>query len=128
MEQVMERITKEPQIRNARAELQVIFYGNIESLNLNLGPRNTSDNENEGVPKEALNHEYFVLNLVHETDYDRDIIKGSMRPLRRKTTILKVFQARESVRSSTFMEVMDNYPFNFFLVICSIFSRIYPKF
>nr|YP_010173545.1 hypothetical chloroplast RF1 [Medicago coronata]QSJ48724.1 hypothetical chloroplast RF1 [Medicago coronata] len=117
VEQVTDKVMKEPHIRDAKGELIVIFDGITDSLDLNLGPRKTSENENENEneddPKDGLNHEYYLLNLYRETDYDRDIIKGSMRPLRRKIAILKVFQARGSVRSSTFMEIMDNYPFHF---------------
>jgi hypothetical protein len=111
LEQVTERLIKEPQIRNPRAERIVIFDGNTDSLslNLNLRPRN----DNESLPEQDLNHEFFLINFLRELDYDRDIIKGSMRPLRRKTAITKLFQANGTVHSPTFLEIIDNYLFFF---------------
>nr|YP_010566049.1 hypothetical protein RF1 [Medicago rugosa]UZC30759.1 hypothetical protein RF1 [Medicago rugosa] len=107
LEQVTERLTKEAQIRSPRADRIVIFDGDTDSPTLNLGPRN----DKEAIP--ALNHEFFLLNFSREPDYDRDIIKGSMRPLRRKTAISKLFQASGNVHSPTFLQMIDNYPFFF---------------
>ena len=94
----------------------MIFFGNTYSLNLNLGPRN----DNEAILKQDLNHEFFLINVSREPDYDREIIKGSMRPLRRKTTITKLIQG---VHSPLFVE-MVNPLFFLFLVI---FWMIYPN-
>jgi len=94
VEQVTERLTKEYQIRSSIVERIVIFDGNTDSLNLNLGPRN--DNEDEDILKQNLNHKFFLINVSREPDYDREIIKGSMRPLRRKTSITKLSQGLHS--------------------------------
>ena len=83
---------------------------------MNLGPRN----DNEAILKQDLNHEFFLINVSREPDYDREIIKGSMRPLRRKTTITKLIQG---VHSPLFVE-MVNPLFFLFLVI---FWMIYPN-
>jgi len=69
LEQAMERITKEAHIRSPRTEHIVIFNGNIDSRNLNLGLRNTYDNE--AIPQLDLNHEFFLLNYSREPDYTR---------------------------------------------------------
>nr|YP_010566580.1 hypothetical protein RF1 [Medicago heyniana]UZC32049.1 hypothetical protein RF1 [Medicago heyniana] len=102
VEQMTERLTKEAQIRSPIAERVVIFDGDTDSLNLNLGPR--KDNE---ATKQALNHEYFLVNFSREADSDRYIIKGSMRPLRRKTAITKLSQATGNIHSPTFLEIVD---------------------
>ena len=103
VEQVTKRLTKEAQIRSPKAECIVIFYGNTDSLNLNLGPRN----DNEAILKQELNHDFFLINVSREPDYDREIIKGSMCPLRRKTTTMKLIQGNGNVHSPTFLEMVD---------------------
>ena len=103
MEQVTERLTKKAQIRSPIAEHIVIFDGNTNSLNLNLGPRN----DNEAILKQDLNHEFFLINVSRELDYDREKIKGSMCPPRRKTTITKLIQGNGNAHSPIFLEMVD---------------------
>nr|YP_009657396.1 hypothetical chloroplast RF1 [Medicago monspeliaca]QCO74373.1 hypothetical chloroplast RF1 [Medicago monspeliaca] len=107
VEQMTERMQKEAQIRSPIAERMVIFEGNTDSLNLNLGRRNTDDNE--AIPQLNLNHEFYLVSYSREPDYAREIIKGSMRPLRRKTSTYKFFQGNGKPHSPTFLEMIDNY-------------------
>nr|YP_009642734.1 hypothetical chloroplast RF1 [Medicago biflora]QCO74221.1 hypothetical chloroplast RF1 [Medicago biflora] len=128
LEQVTERMQKEPQIRSPKHERIVIFEGNTESLtkSLNLGSRNT----NEAIPQQDLNHEFFLLTYSRGPDYAREIIKGSMRPLRRKTVTSKLFQANGNVHSPTFLEVIDNYPLffgEFFYDISQYLKEMFRK-
>nr|YP_010565947.1 hypothetical protein RF1 [Medicago rotata]UZC30531.1 hypothetical protein RF1 [Medicago rotata] len=109
LEQVTERLIKDAQIRSAKAERIVVFDGSPNSLNFNLGPRN----DNEAIPQEELNHEFYLLNFSREPDSDRDIIKGAMRPLRRKTAITKLSQATANVHSPLFLEMRDPFFFIF---------------
>nr|YP_010173621.1 hypothetical chloroplast RF1 [Medicago arabica]QSJ48862.1 hypothetical chloroplast RF1 [Medicago arabica]UGK73028.1 hypothetical protein RF1 [Medicago arabica]UZC30303.1 hypothetical protein RF1 [Medicago arabica]UZC30379.1 hypothetical protein RF1 [Medicago arabica] len=106
VEQLTERLVKEPQIRNHRGERINIFDGSRDSMDFNLGPRNDNDNLSE----EEQYHEYYLLNFSRQADYDRDLIKGSMRALRRKTATTKIYQADGNVHSPTFLEVIDHNP------------------
>lgn len=103
LEQVTERLTKEAQIRSPKAERIVIFNGNTDSLTLNLGTRN----DNDDISETDLNHEFFLLNFLREIDCDRDVIKGSMRPLRRKISTSKLVQPPPHVHSPIFVEIID---------------------
>lgn len=103
LEQVTERLTKEAQIRSPKADRIVIFNGNTDSLTLNVGPKN----DNDAISEAELNHEFFLLKFLREPDYDRDLIKGSMRPLRRKIAITKLVQPPGHVHSPTFLEIID---------------------
>nr|YP_010565973.1 hypothetical protein RF1 [Medicago murex]UZC30607.1 hypothetical protein RF1 [Medicago murex]UZC30683.1 hypothetical protein RF1 [Medicago murex] len=115
VEQVTERLTKEYQIRAPIVERIVIFDGNTDSL---LGAK--KDKEDEDILKQDLNHEFFLINVSREPDYDREIIKGSMRPLRRKTSIMKLGQG---LHSPLFVEMLN--PLFFIFGDLDIFEILY---
>nr|QJA26596.1 hypothetical chloroplast RF1 [Trigonella foenum-graecum] len=98
LEQVTENLTKEPQIRFNKIERVVVFTGQTDSLDLNLGGDN--------VPEPDLKHDYVLYNNSREPDYAREIIKGSMRPQRRKTVTSKLFQG--NVHSPVFWGIIDD--------------------
>nr|BEG71869.1 hypothetical chloroplast RF19 [Astragalus iranicus] len=97
--------SKEPQIRSRYGQPIVIFTTKTD--NFLQGPSNTDDDEDKD-----LNNmdELSILHYSHEPDFDREIIKGSMRPLRRKTVPWKFFQKRPN--SPLFLEQTQQ----FFLV------------
>nr|UZC31821.1 hypothetical protein RF1 [Medicago italica] len=122
VEQVTERLTKEYQIRSPIVQRIVIFNGDTDSL---LGSRN--DNEDEAILKQDLNHEFFLINVTREPDYDREIIKGSMRPLRRKTSIMKLSQG---LHSPIFVEMINPLYFifgDFFEIISQSWKERFRK-
>ena len=126
LEQMTERLTKEFQIRSAKAERMVIFNGNTDSLTLNIGPRN----DNDAIPEVDLNHEFFLVNFLREPDFDRDIIKGSMRPLRRKIATTKLSQGNAQPHSPIFLEMIDPLYFIFgdlFDDLSQIFKEMFRK-
>nr|YP_010513605.1 hypothetical protein Ycf1 [Macropsychanthus marginatus]UXL85176.1 hypothetical protein Ycf1 [Macropsychanthus marginatus] len=70
----------------------VIFTHYLENDNTDentIATENTKKNEKQKV-------EYALLRYLQEPDFDRDIIKGSIRAQRRKIAILKFFQTLHS--------------------------------
>nr|YP_010010877.1 hypothetical chloroplast RF19 [Medicago archiducis-nicolai]QOI00498.1 hypothetical chloroplast RF19 [Medicago archiducis-nicolai] len=119
LEQLTERSMKEAQIRSPIHEPVVVFSGNTDSVNFSPRSRKPYDSESEAIPqqdkkqdkkkdkKQDINQEFYVVNYSREPDYAREIIKGSMRPLRRKVAITKLFQGNGNVHSPTFLEVYN---------------------
>ena len=111
LEQETERMTKEAQIRCAPIVRSVVFSGETDPLGFFSGLNKTNDNEdktndNEAIPQLDLDHDLVLLNSSREPDYAREIIKGSMRPQRRKTVTSKLFQG--NVHSPLFLEVIED--------------------
>nr|YP_010211659.1 hypothetical chloroplast RF1 [Astragalus galactites]UBI43096.1 hypothetical chloroplast RF1 [Astragalus galactites] len=79
--------SQEPQIRSRYAQPLVIF--NSKTDNFLQGPSNTDELEDSDL---IYQDELFLLNYSREPDFSREIIKGSMRSLRRKTVTWKFFQ------------------------------------
>nr|YP_010513515.1 hypothetical protein Ycf1 [Cleobulia coccinea]UXL85086.1 hypothetical protein Ycf1 [Cleobulia coccinea] len=70
----------------------LIFTQYLENDNTDentIATKNTKKNEKEKI-------EYALIRYLQEPDFDRDIIKGSIRAQRRKITILKFFQTLHS--------------------------------
>nr|YP_009572826.1 hypothetical chloroplast RF19 [Melilotus albus]QBE89698.1 hypothetical chloroplast RF19 [Melilotus albus] len=104
LEQEAERMTKEAQIRCAPIVRSVVFSGETDPLGFFSGINKTNDNE--AIPQLDLDHDLVLLNSSREPDYAREIIKGSMRPQRRKTVTSKLFQG--NVHSPLFLEVIED--------------------
>ncbi|KAL5053355.1 hypothetical protein RYX36_034042 [Vicia faba] len=75
----MDASPKESQIRSPKDDRIVIFNSKTDS----------NDNQNSAEPD--INTEFAIVHYSREPDYCRDLIRGSMRPQRRKT-IFKIEQ------------------------------------
>nr|YP_009027078.1 hypothetical chloroplast RF19 [Trifolium grandiflorum]AGO63732.1 hypothetical chloroplast RF19 [Trifolium grandiflorum] len=114
VEQLAQGIVKDAQIRSATAERIVVFNAKTDSLN--FLPRNRDididnidkTNDKEDTPEAKRSQELALITLSPEPDYNREIIRGSMRPQRRKTVTSKLFQG--NAHSPIFLEVIDNNP------------------
>nr|UVW82995.1 Ycf1 [Ficus pumila]UZS91858.1 hypothetical protein RF1 [Ficus pumila] len=92
-----EALGRDSQIRSRKRKRVVIFNHDIEKTN---GYSNSQDtNNNDETDNIAL------IRYSQQSDFRRDIIKGSMRAQRRKTVIWKTFQA--NVHSLPFLDRID---------------------
>nr|YP_010639027.1 hypothetical chloroplast RF19 [Saxifraga granulifera]WBQ51924.1 hypothetical chloroplast RF19 [Saxifraga granulifera] len=90
-----EGIAEDPQIRSRKAKLIIIFNDNQHN------PDNNLDIYNSNQPEEVT-----LLRYSEQSDFRREIIKGSMRSQRRKMVISKQVQA--NAHSPLFMERIEN--------------------
>nr|YP_010838656.1 Ycf1 [Allium macrostemon]WGF21581.1 Ycf1 [Allium macrostemon] len=101
-----EESTEDPEIRSRKGKRIIIYTDNDQSTNssaTNNTTSNTSDEEDE----------VALIRYSQQSDFRRGIIKGSMRAQRRKTIILKIFQA--NVHSPLFLDRIDKtFFFSFF--------------
>nr|YP_010504309.1 hypothetical chloroplast RF1 [Chrysosplenium glossophyllum]UXE32942.1 hypothetical chloroplast RF1 [Chrysosplenium glossophyllum] len=88
------------QIRSRKAKRVVIFTDNQQ----NPDTYTTTPDTNNSNPTD----EVALIHYSQQSDFRRDIIKGSMRAQRRKIGILELFQA--SVHSPFFFDRIDNPP------------------
>nr|YP_003587801.1 hypothetical protein Ycf1 [Lathyrus sativus]ADE43661.1 hypothetical protein Ycf1 [Lathyrus sativus] len=95
---------QEHHIRSPNAEYVVIF--NMESSS--LGPR-LQNNAFAHQYKEAEDrrNEFSVACYVPGAEFNRDLIRGSWRPQRRKTVISRLFQANGNVHSPLFLDMIN---------------------
>nr|YP_010445295.1 hypothetical chloroplast RF19 [Pyankovia brachiata]UTJ90796.1 hypothetical chloroplast RF19 [Pyankovia brachiata] len=84
------------QIRSRKAKAEVIYTDEEENTE-NPSP-NTVDIEEQAKQPE----EFSIIAYAYEPDFDRDLIKGSMRAQRRKAVIWKFYQAK--IRSPIFVD------------------------
>ncbi|KAL5079960.1 hypothetical protein RYX36_008381 [Vicia faba] len=96
---LMDASPKKSQIRSPKAGRIVIFNSKTDS----------NDNQNSAEPDR--NTEFAVVHYSREPGYCRDLIRGSMRPQRRKTVTYKLFQG--TAHSPLFLEIMGDYAFLF---------------
>nr|WIL95975.1 hypothetical chloroplast RF19 [Caragana tibetica] len=116
LELLTEGVAKEAHICCRKAERIVIFSGKTDKEDLNtMSIHNTDDNEDNHTSNidDTIepNQELALLNYSREPDFSREIIRGSMRPLRRKTVIWKLFQ--RNAHSPLFLDKIKN---SFFFV------------
>nr|YP_010581035.1 hypothetical protein RF1 [Sarracenia alata]YP_010581045.1 hypothetical protein RF1 [Sarracenia alata]UZT27354.1 hypothetical protein RF1 [Sarracenia alata]UZT27361.1 hypothetical protein RF1 [Sarracenia alata] len=95
-----EEVPVDYQIRSRKAKRVVIFTNNQNQ-------RNTDTNNTDTNNKDQTN-EVALIRYSQQSDFRRDIIKGSMRAQRRKTVILELFQA--NVHSPLFLDRIDKSP------------------
>nr|YP_009141464.1 hypothetical chloroplast RF19 [Lathyrus tingitanus]AIL55990.1 hypothetical chloroplast RF19 [Lathyrus tingitanus] len=106
---LMDRNPKDAQIRCEKAERVVMF--NTETMELGPNVRNNTYSSTYDGGQSELN-EYAVTNYGREPDFDREIIRGSVRAQRRKTVTSKFFQGNGNVHSPLFVDVVrESYPF-----------------
>nr|YP_009751699.1 Ycf1 protein [Hodgsonia heteroclita]QIT04432.1 Ycf1 protein [Hodgsonia heteroclita] len=98
-----ESMAEDHEIRSRKAKRVVIFTNNLETSDTYT---NTTDTNNPDQTDEVA-----LIRYSQQSDFRRDIIKGSMRAQRRKTVIWKLFQA--NVHSYLFFERLDKYFFPF---------------
>nr|YP_010035740.1 hypothetical protein RF1 [Pseudostreblus indicus]QQQ88334.1 hypothetical protein RF1 [Pseudostreblus indicus] len=102
-----EALGTDSQIRSRKYKRIVIFNGDIENPN---GYNNAQDTKNNNETDDIA-----LIRYSQQSDFRRDIIKGSMRAQRRKTVIWKTFQA--NVHSLPFLDRIDKdvyFSFNIF--------------
>nr|YP_009263171.1 hypothetical chloroplast RF1 [Atuna racemosa]ANJ17235.1 hypothetical chloroplast RF1 [Atuna racemosa] len=96
--EIEESVGEERGIRSRKAKRVVIFTDNQQNTD---SDNNTKDRTN---PDQA--EEVALLRYSQQSDFHRNIIKGSMRNQRRKTVIWKLFQA--NMHSPLFLDRLDN--------------------
>nr|YP_010720163.1 hypothetical protein RF1 [Gymnopetalum chinense]UTM09997.1 hypothetical protein RF1 [Gymnopetalum chinense] len=81
-----ESMTEDHQIRSRKGKRVVIFSQNVQNRNTYI---NTTDTIN---PKNNKKNEVALIRYSQQSDFRRQIIKGSMRAQRRKTVTCKLFE------------------------------------
>nr|YP_010832130.1 hypothetical chloroplast RF19 [Caragana acanthophylla]WFG51264.1 hypothetical chloroplast RF19 [Caragana acanthophylla] len=118
LEQLTEGLGKEAQIRCRKADRIVIFNSKTENYNEDLNTisiDNTDDNEDSHTSNidDTIepNQELSLLNYSREPDFNRELIRGSMRAQRRKTVTWKLFQ--RNAHSPLFLDKIKKSSFFF---------------
>nr|WRO37308.1 Ycf1 protein [Amorphophallus kachinensis]WRO37320.1 Ycf1 protein [Amorphophallus kachinensis] len=91
-----EELTEDHEIRSRKAK-RVVIYTDKEDMTNTIS--NTSDSDNDQAEEVSL------IRYSQQSDFRRDLIKGSMRAQRRKTVIWEMFQA--NVHSPLFLDQID---------------------
>nr|QWQ50148.1 hypothetical protein RF1 [Cyclanthera pedata] len=100
------KIASDNQIRSRKAKRVVILNDNLETSDTSP---NTTDTDTPDEPKKVV-----LIRYSQQSDFRRDIIKGSIRAQRRKTVTCKLFEA--NVHSYFFVERLDqSFFFSFFI-------------
>nr|YP_010878426.1 Ycf1 protein [Aristolochia littoralis]WHE25433.1 Ycf1 protein [Aristolochia littoralis] len=114
-----EETTEDPEIRSRKAKRVVIFNDNSENTDTDTST-STSDNSNQA-------EEVALIRYSQQPDFRRDLIKGSMRAQRRKTTICEMFQ--KNVHSLLFLNRLNKtFFFSFDFDISKILEIMNPIF
>nr|QWT69814.1 hypothetical chloroplast RF19 [Cardamine fallax] len=102
-----ENVTMEPGIRSRKAKRVVVFTDKEPHNEVYTNLKDLKDNQNSD-----QNDEMALIRYSQQSDFRREIIKGSMRSQRRKTVIWEFFQAK--VHSPLFFDRIDKlYYFSF---------------
>nr|YP_009248150.1 hypothetical chloroplast RF19 [Metroxylon warburgii]AMW66116.1 hypothetical chloroplast RF19 [Metroxylon warburgii] len=92
-----EKSTEDHEIRSRKAKRVVIYTDNEHNTNSITNTNNTSNSDQA--------EEVDLIRYSQQSDFRRDIIKGSMRTQRRKTVTWEMFQA--NVHSPLFLDRID---------------------
>nr|YP_010898845.1 hypothetical chloroplast RF1 [Ripogonum elseyanum]WHM50109.1 hypothetical chloroplast RF1 [Ripogonum elseyanum] len=92
-----EESTEDHEIRSRKAKRVVIYTDNDQNTNSDTSTNNTSNSDQA--------EEVALIRYSQQSDFRRDIIKGSMRAQRRKTVTWEMFQA--NVHSPLFLDRVD---------------------
>nr|YP_009522740.1 ycf1 [Vicia sepium]AXQ37221.1 ycf1 [Vicia sepium] len=106
---LMDFSPKEFQIRSPIAERAVLFDSKSSSPTI----MNVMKKKTNGMAEAAEPDEVVIVKYARTPDYDRELIKGSMRAQRRKTVTYKLFQVEGMPHSPVFLEMVGNYVFLF---------------
>nr|YP_010261445.1 hypothetical chloroplast RF1 [Aspidopterys concava]UIB40527.1 hypothetical chloroplast RF1 [Aspidopterys concava] len=109
-----ENVAEDHEIRSRKAKRVLIFTNNQEDTNTYNNPQDRA-NPDPG-------DEVALIRYSQQSDFRRDIIKGSMRAQRRKTAILKMFQA--NAHSPLFLDRVDKSLF-FSFDISEVIKRMF---
>nr|YP_010559462.1 hypothetical protein RF1 [Euphorbia enterophora]UED20901.1 hypothetical protein RF1 [Euphorbia enterophora] len=89
-----ENLAEDHEIRSRKAKLLMIFSDNIMIFNDNQQNNDTYNNTKDKRNSDPIYiDEVTFIRYSQQSDFRRDIIKGSVRAQRRKITIFKLFQA-----------------------------------
>lgn len=92
-----ENVAEDHEIRSRKAKRVVIFTDNQQNIDTYNNSKDTTNSDQAD--------EVALIRYSQQSDFRRDIIKGSMRTQRRKTPILELFQA--NVHSPLFLDRID---------------------
>nr|QPP04873.1 Ycf1 protein [Asarum sieboldii]UAU40972.1 Ycf1 [Asarum heterotropoides var. seoulense]UAU40995.1 Ycf1 [Asarum heterotropoides var. seoulense]WRO36867.1 Ycf1 protein [Asarum chungbuensis]WRO36890.1 Ycf1 protein [Asarum chungbuensis] len=96
-----EESEEDPGIRSRKAKRVVIYTDNDQNTNTNTNTNTHTRSSTNGDQAE----EVALIRYSQQSDFRRDLIKGSMRAQRRKTVIWEMFQA--NVHSPFFFDRID---------------------
>nr|UKS07239.1 hypothetical chloroplast RF19 [Sparganium angustifolium] len=108
---------EDPEIRSRKAKRVVIYTDNDQNTNSIA----TTNNINPDTSDQA--EDVALIRYSQQSDYRRDIIKGSMRAQRRKTVIWEMFQA--NAHSPLFLDRIDKTFFFSSFDIYEMMNRIF---
>nr|YP_009469397.1 hypothetical chloroplast RF1 [Byrsonima crassifolia]AVD96623.1 hypothetical chloroplast RF1 [Byrsonima crassifolia] len=92
-----ENVAEDHEIRSRKSKHVMIFTNNQEDTDIYNNPQDTT-NPDHG-------DEVALIRYSQQSDFRRDIIKGSMRTQRRKTSVWKMFQT--NAHSPLFLDRID---------------------
>nr|YP_009269536.1 hypothetical chloroplast RF19 [Aphyllorchis montana]ANT72446.1 hypothetical chloroplast RF19 [Aphyllorchis montana] len=98
---------EDPDIHSRRAKRVVIYNDNDQNTDLISSTKNTSKNDKNDDQTEE--EEVALLRYSQQSDFRRNLIKGSMRAQRRKTVTWDLFQV--NVHSPLFLDRLDKTSF-----------------
>nr|UDD72801.1 hypothetical protein RF1 [Prunus hypoxantha]UZC57217.1 hypothetical protein RF1 [Prunus sericea] len=102
-----ESVVEDHEIRSRKAKRVVIFTDNHQNTDAYTNTQETNNTDQTD--------EIALIRYSQQSDFRRDIIKGSMRAQRRKTVTWKLFQA--NVHSPLFWDRIDKSFFFFFDIL-----------
>nr|UDP55862.1 Ycf1 [Momordica charantia] len=92
-----ESMSEDHEIRSRKAKRVVIFTDNLETSDTYTNTKDTNNPDQKD--------EIALIRYSQQSDFRRDIIKGSMRAQRRKTITWKLFEA--NAHSYLFFDILD---------------------
>nr|YP_009728792.1 hypothetical chloroplast RF19 [Arenga pinnata]QHR85996.1 hypothetical chloroplast RF19 [Arenga pinnata] len=122
-----EKAIEDYEIRTRKAKLVIIYADNenntnsITNTNNTINSDETEDNSDE--TEDNSDETEALIRYPQQSDFRRDLIKGSMRTQRHKTVIWKMFQA--NVHSPLFFDRIDKTFFFYFFDISEMMNLIF---
>uniref|UniRef100_UPI00315C8806 hypothetical protein RF1 n=1 Tax=Bulbophyllum triste TaxID=2137398 RepID=UPI00315C8806 len=111
------------EIHSRRAKHVIISYDNDQNTNYISSIHNTINNNNDKYYDQMEEGEVSLIRYSQQSDFRRNLIKGSMRAQRRKTVIWHLFQV--NVHSPLFLDRIDKKSFFSFFDINEIKNIIF---
>nr|YP_010142117.1 Ycf1 [Muntingia calabura]QQK92362.1 Ycf1 [Muntingia calabura] len=111
-----ENMATDHEIRSRKAKRVVIFTDNQLDTDIHTNTRDTNNSDQTD--------EIALIRYSQQSDFRRDIIKGSMRAQRRKTVIWELFQA--NMHSPLFLDRIEK-PFLFSFDISKLMDLIFKN-
>nr|YP_009579870.1 hypothetical chloroplast RF1 [Holcoglossum quasipinifolium]QBK40494.1 hypothetical chloroplast RF1 [Holcoglossum quasipinifolium] len=111
------------EIHSRRAKRVIIYNDNDQNTNSLSSIQNTSNNDKKDDQTEEEEEEVALIRYSQQSDFRRNLIKGSMRAQRRKTVIWNLFQV--NVHSPLFLDRLDKTSFFSFFDINEIKNIIF---